>query len=75
MNKPVAWIDREGDLYDKEPPEGWCPPHEPLYKAPKRLTDEQIARAWANEEHNASALVKRRITRAIEDEFGIWSQP
>jgi hypothetical protein len=37
------------------------------------LTDEQMAKAWsvADGEHNASASVKRRITRAIEAALGI----
>ena len=42
----------------------------PLPVQPKRqpLTVEEIGKAWsiANGEHNASAAVKRRITRAIE---------
>jgi len=42
--EPVAWMDAEGDVYRKEPPEGWCPPHIPLYAHTKRewvgLTDE-----------------------------------
>ena len=42
-----------------------------LYTSPpqrKPLTDEEIGKAWsvADGEHNASASVKRRITRAIE---------
>lgn len=43
-----------------------------LYTSPpaqrKPLTDEEMAKAWAvaDGEHNASASVKRRITRAIE---------
>jgi hypothetical protein len=44
--EPVAWMDAEGDVYRKEPPEGWCPPHIPLYAHTKRewvgLTDEEI---------------------------------
>ena len=37
-------------------------------QTPPRLTDEQIASAWAvaEGEHNASSAVKRKITRAIE---------
>jgi hypothetical protein len=44
--EPVAWMDAEGDVYRKEPPEGWCPPHIPLYAHTKRewvgLTDEEF---------------------------------
>ena len=32
--EPVAWMDAEGDVYKTEPPEGWCPPHTPLYTSP-----------------------------------------
>lgn len=37
------------------------------------LSEAQIAKAWSAAEgmHNASAVVKRRITRAIEKELGI----
>jgi hypothetical protein len=48
--EPVAWMDAEGDVYRKEPPEGWCPPHIPLYAHTKRewvgLTDEEIYSLW-----------------------------
>jgi hypothetical protein len=41
--------------------------------APVPLTDELIGKAWAvaDGEHNASASVKRRITRSIEAAHGI----
>lgn len=32
--EPVAWMDREGDLYAREPDKNWCPPHYPLYTHP-----------------------------------------
>jgi len=32
--KPVAWIDAEGDVYKDEPVKNWCPPHIPLYASP-----------------------------------------
>lgn len=42
--------------------------HQPAQRTWVRLTDEEIGKAWsvADGEHNASASVKRRITRAIE---------
>ena len=54
----------------------WMPlPHDPYTAPPQRkpLSDEEIGRAWSvvNGEHNASASVKRRITRAIEAAYGI----
>lgn len=33
---------------------------------PQLLTDEEIAQAWACGEHNASAVTKRRVSRAIQ---------
>lgn len=32
--KPVAWVDAEGDVYKDEPAKNWCPPHTPLYASP-----------------------------------------
>jgi hypothetical protein len=45
--KPVAWMDAEGDVYRKEPPEGWCPPNIPLYSAARKrewdeLTQDEV---------------------------------
>jgi hypothetical protein len=42
--KPVAWMDRDGDIYKELPNEYWNPPHTPIYT--KRewvgLTDEDL---------------------------------
>lgn len=41
---PVAWMDREGDLYKMPEIEGWAPPHTLLYTHPpqrKPPTDQQ----------------------------------
>ena len=40
---PVAWMDREGDIYPMPEIEGWAPPHTMLYTHPpqrKPLTDD-----------------------------------
>jgi len=29
--KPVAWMDRDGDIYKELPNEYWNPPHTPIY--------------------------------------------
>lgn len=34
VQEPVAWMDRDGDLYANEPDKNWCPPHYPLYTTP-----------------------------------------
>lgn len=46
------------------------------YVKAQPLAEPQIAKAWsvAEGEHNASAVVKRRITRAIEVELGITGE-
>ena len=41
--EPVAWMDREGDLYKMPEIKNWAPPHTMLYTTPpqrKQLTDE-----------------------------------
>lgn len=49
-----------------------APVQEPVAAQPRKavkLTDDEIAKAWAVGEHNASAVTKRRITTAIQDAF------
>jgi len=45
--KPIAWMDKDGDIYKELPNEYWNPPHTPIYAYTKRewvgLTDEEIA--------------------------------
>ena len=45
--EPVAWMDREGDLYSMPVIENWSPPHTLLYTTPPQrqwssLTDDEI---------------------------------
>ena len=45
--EPVAWMDREGDIYRMPEIKNWAPPHTLLYAAPPRrvwqgLTDYEI---------------------------------
>jgi hypothetical protein len=61
VQEPVAWMDRDGDLYANEPPKNWCPPHYPLYTTPPAaqrqwvsLTDEE--RTEIRQEHYARTL-------------------
>ena len=73
---PVAWMDREGDLYKMPEIEGWAPPHTLLYTAPpqrKPLTDEEIAAilsqsAGVDLKLNGGDLL---FARAIERAHGI----
>ena len=50
--EPVAWMDREGDLYKMPEIKNWAPPHTMLYTAPPQrkwqgLTDEDVNRESA----------------------------
>jgi len=42
--KPVAWMDRDGDIYKELPNDYWNPPHTPIYAQREwvGLTDEEI---------------------------------
>jgi hypothetical protein len=49
--EPVAWMDREGDIYRMPEIKNWAPPHTLLYPAPPQrkwqgLTDEEIEDEW-----------------------------
>jgi hypothetical protein len=48
--EPVAWMDRDGDVYKELPTPYWNPPHTPLYAAPQPrrepLTDEELRQLW-----------------------------
>jgi hypothetical protein len=77
--EPVAWMVTYGGLTHVEytlPSKVVDTHYQPLYTTPpqrKPLTMDEIGKAWAvaDGEHNASASVKRRITRAIEAAHGI----
>ena len=74
--EPVAWMDRDGDIYPMPETEGWRPPHKLLYTHPpqrKPLTDEEILKAWKPYEGNAFTT-KYEFARAIERAHGIGSQ-
>jgi len=46
--KPVAWMDRDGDIYKELPNEYWNPPHTPIYaqRTWVGLTDKEIEAIW-----------------------------
>ena len=76
--EPVAWMDREGDLYKMPEIKNWAPPHTMLYTTPpqrKPLTDEQIAAivrvAAKNSAIKRDGSTSQRIARAIEAAHGI----
>jgi hypothetical protein len=73
--EPVAWMDREGDVYKELPSPHWCPPHTPLYEHPptprKPLTDEEICHVVRYEAVGTSNL---DIARAIERAHGIGGE-
>ena len=45
QQEPIAWMDAEGDIYRKEPPTNWCPPHVPLYTSPPAQPQQEPV-AW-----------------------------
>ena len=70
--EPVAWMDREGDLYKMPEIKNWAPPHTMLYTTPpqrKPLTDEQ-ARDALGLAYPLGAAVMRDV-RSIEAAHGI----
>ena len=53
--EPVAWMDREGDLYKMPEIKNWAPPHVLLYTAPPKrpwvgLTRADIDEIWKGKE-------------------------
>ena len=44
--EPVAWMDREGDLYKMPEIEGWAPPHTLLYTAPPQRQPLTNGEVW-----------------------------
>ena len=78
--EPVAWMDREGDLYKMPEIEGWAPPHTMLYAAPhqrKPLTEEtmrECAQAMDAEPLAEGWHELIKFARAIERAHGIGGQ-
>jgi hypothetical protein len=69
--EPVAWMDREGDLYKMPEIKNWAPPHTMLYTSPpqrKPLTDEEIN---ALELPPSGTATVRDLVRLIESAHGI----
>jgi hypothetical protein len=52
QSEPVAWMDRDGDIYKELPNEYWNPPHTPIYT--KRewvgLTDDEVNEIYTSVE-------------------------
>ena len=58
--EPVAWMDRDGDLYRMPVIENWSPPHTLLYAAPpqrKPLTEEKIKEAVLDDPIGGAVLL------------------
>ena len=77
---PVAWMDREGDLYKMPEIEGWAPPHTMLYTHPpkrKPLTDEEILKMWddmRNDPIAPSVFCLIACVRHVERAHGIGGE-
>ena len=81
VQEPVAWMDREGDLYKMPEIEGWAPPHTMLYTAPpqrKPLSEENIRALYdqhaAYQEEGPEVSGWWDFARAIERAHGIGGQ-
>lgn len=83
--EPVAWMDRDGDLYSMPVVENWSPPHTLLYTSPpqcKPLTDEEIEAAflkcngkWDGDQWVIEDADFHPFARAIEAAHGIGEKP
>lgn len=63
MPDPVAWMDRDGDVYKELPTPYWNPPHQALF------TEAQMREALASHE-----AVMRMALEALNGLFGIPDQ-
>ena len=69
--EPVAWMDREGDLYKMPEIKNWAPPHTMLYTTPPQrewvgLTDEEIEKIWFYTASVKGGPFFLRFAKAIE---------
>ncbi len=62
--KPVAWMDREGDIMPMPEIEHWCPPHTMLY------TSDQLRQAKVEALREASN--KLDPTEAVSGSYAMW---
>ena len=77
--EPVAWMDREGDVYKELPTPNWCPPHTPLYAHPptprRPLTDEELEPLCdAVNSYDITNYDLVKFARAIERAHGITGE-
>ena len=76
--EPVAWMDRDGDIYPMPETEGWRPPHTLLYTHPpqrKPLTDEELVDIVGNCASDSGGWFRyHAFARAIERAHGIGGE-
>ena len=69
QGEPVAWMDRDGDIYKELPNEYWNPPHTPIYT--KRewvgLTDEERKEIWWSCEQQTPTTFVKAIEQALKE--------
>ena len=70
--EPVAWMDREGDLYKMPEIKNWAPPHTMLYTTPPQrpwvgLTDEDFLEACQLAEHGNYLVAFQRIQTKLKE--------
>lgn len=74
--EPVAWMDRDGEVYKMPEIEGWAPPHTLLYTAPpqcKPLTEEETYSVLRNIDPETKRLPPglKALVQEIEAAHGI----
>lgn len=70
-NEPVAWMDREGDVYKELPCANWCPPHTPLYTHPVNDTALLRQALEALEQFAGTKLVRTsNVITALRERLG-----
>lgn len=70
--EPVAWMDREGDLYKMPEIQGWAPPHTLLYTHPPQRQPIDEKTLWEMWVESPSDVL--RFARAIERAHGIGGE-
>ena len=70
--EPVAWMDREGDLYKMPEIKNWAPPHTMLYTTPPQrpwvgLTDEEATKIWESTDDKDSWELLKRVEAKLKE--------
>jgi len=70
--EPVAWMDKDGDIYKELPNEYWNPPHTPIYaqRTWVGLTDEEVSDLWCEVSNTDFVTADTHVfSQAIQAKF------